>query len=46
MATEDIENKDLVRMVLKDVVVKSLGETLLLIKLEVNLFQEINQAQN
>ena len=46
MATEDIENKDLVRMVLKDVVVESLGETLLLIKLEVNLFQEINQAQN
>ena len=36
MATEDIEKKDLVRTVLKDVVKKSLGETLSLMKLEVS----------
>ena len=46
MGTEEIENKDLVRTVLEDVVIKSLGETLSLIELEVTLFQEINQAQN
>ena len=37
MATEDIEKKDLVRTVLlKDVDIKSLGETLSLMKLEVS----------
>ena len=35
MFAEDIEKKDLVRSVLKDVVIKSLGETLSLIKLKV-----------
>ena len=35
MATEDIKKKDLVRTVLKDAVIKSLGETLSLMKLEV-----------
>ena len=32
MATEDIDKKDLVRTVLKDVVIKSLGKTLSLMK--------------
>ena len=36
MATEDIEKKDLVRTVLKDVVIKSLWETLSLMKLDVS----------
>ena len=36
MATEDIEKKDLVRTVLKDVVKKFLGETLSLMKLELS----------
>ena len=36
MATEDLEKKDLVRTVLKDVLIKSLGETLSLMKLEVS----------
>ena len=36
MPTEDIEKKDLVRTALKDVVIKSLGEILLLMKLEVS----------
>ena len=36
MPIEDIEKKDLVRTVLKDVVIKSLGETLSLMKLEVS----------
>ena len=36
MATEDIEMKDLVRTVLKDVAIKSPGETLSLMKLEVS----------
>ena len=36
MPSEDIEKKDLVRTVLKDVVIKSLGETLSLMKLEVS----------
>ena len=35
MFAEDIEKKDLVRSVLKDVVIKSLRETLSLIKLKV-----------
>ena len=37
MPTEDIEKKDLVRTVLKDVVIKSLRETLSLMKLEVSV---------
>ena len=36
MSFEDIEKKDLVRTVLKDVVIKSLGEILSLMKLEVS----------
>ena len=36
MSTKGIEKKDLVRTVLKDVVIKSLGETLSLMKLEVS----------
>ena len=36
MSFEDIEKKDLVRTVLKDVVIKSLGDILSLMKLEVS----------
>ena len=36
MTTKDIEKKDLVRTVLKNVVIKSLRETLSLMKLEVS----------
>ena len=36
MAIEDIDKKDLVRTLLKDVVIKSLGKTLSLMKLEVS----------